>query len=180
MSKFAIADTHFGHTNCIKFDNRPFQSIKEHDESLIENWNSVVKEGDDVYHIGDVFYRAGKEGVKNICEKLNGKIHLIKGNHEHESQKYAKQRFSSIQNYLEIKHSGHEICMFHYPILEWNKCHRGMIHLHGHVHQNLQEKESNYYKYKVFDMGCMGWNYTPINLDEIIRLASFKKLKTHG
>lgn len=180
MKKFAIGCTHFGHKNCIKFDNRPFSSIKNHDDALVKNWNSVVGVNDEVYHLGDIFYATTKENTLDILDRLNGKIHLIRGNHDQETLKRAKNKFESIQDYIRIKHKGSEICMFHYPILEWDKCHRGLIHLHSHVHQNLQKKEKEFYKYRVFDMGCMGWDYTPVNLDEIVRLASHKKIKTHG
>ncbi|MBQ3404908.1 MAG: hypothetical protein IJG63_05785 [Oscillospiraceae bacterium] len=57
MSNFYIADTHFGHRNCVRFDDRPFRSIEEHDETLISNWNSVVQPRDDVFILGDFAYK---------------------------------------------------------------------------------------------------------------------------
>lgn len=53
MAIFYIADTHFNHSNIIGFDNRPFSSVEEMNETLIHNWNSVVKHGDQVYILGD-------------------------------------------------------------------------------------------------------------------------------
>ncbi len=50
---YYIADTHLGHENVLKFDNRPFSSVDEMDEILITQWNAVVKDTDDVYIIGD-------------------------------------------------------------------------------------------------------------------------------
>ena len=48
-----ISDTHFQHENILKFEpTRPGSTIQEHDEALIDNWNSVVKPGDKVYHLG--------------------------------------------------------------------------------------------------------------------------------
>ena len=52
--RFFTSDTHFGHANVIKFDNRPFANIEEHDEELVRRWNAVVKPGDVVCHLGHV------------------------------------------------------------------------------------------------------------------------------
>jgi len=53
----------FSHTNIVKYCNRPFANIHEHDETLIANWNSVVKPDDDIYHLGDFAFAA-----KNILK----------------------------------------------------------------------------------------------------------------
>ena len=51
---FVIADPHFGDPNIIKFENRPFPSVEEMDQTLIDNWNYRVEEPDDtVYVLGD-------------------------------------------------------------------------------------------------------------------------------
>ena len=81
MNKFFIADTHYGHDNIIKFCNRPFLNVKEMNEALIKNWNSIVSENDEVYHLGDVAMK-NPLIAKQFLESVNGKIYLIKGNHE--------------------------------------------------------------------------------------------------
>jgi calcineurin-like phosphoesterase family protein len=85
-NKFYISDTHFGHAGTWeRFKNpdgtplRPFTSTEEMDEKMIENWNSVVKEHDTVYHCGDVVI--GKKHLEKI-RRLNGKKKLIMGNHD--------------------------------------------------------------------------------------------------
>ena len=43
---YYIADTHFGHKNVIRFDNRPFVDTGLMDEVLIRNWNERITEDD--------------------------------------------------------------------------------------------------------------------------------------
>ena len=54
QQRFITSDLHFGHKNILEYDKRPFSSIEEHDESLIENWNSLVRPQDLVYCLGDI------------------------------------------------------------------------------------------------------------------------------
>lgn len=49
---YFISDLHLGHKNVLKFDNRPFINIEEHDKTIIDNWNNKVNDNDDVYVLG--------------------------------------------------------------------------------------------------------------------------------
>ena len=51
---FFTSDLHLGHENCIRLCNRPFSSIEEMDETLMENWNHKVTGTDTVYILGDL------------------------------------------------------------------------------------------------------------------------------
>lgn len=79
---FFTSDTHFFHNNIISYCNRPFSSVEEMNEGLIEKWNSVVGKNDIVWHLGD-FCFGKKENVLEIVPKLNGRINLVMGNHDH-------------------------------------------------------------------------------------------------
>lgn len=81
MRYFVIGDTHFGHSNIIKYCNRPFRDVEEMDRVLIKNWNETVSNHDIVIHLGD-FALCARERAKEICSQLNGKKILIKGNHD--------------------------------------------------------------------------------------------------
>lgn len=78
---FFTSDTHFNHANIIRFCNRPFKDVNQMNEVLIENWNRVISPGDTVFHFGD-FCLGGSLEWTNVLDRLNGKIHLILGNHD--------------------------------------------------------------------------------------------------
>ena len=78
---YFTSDTHFGHENIIKWCRRPYSSVEEMNEKLIENWNSVVGPDDIVFHLGDFAF--GGSGLwKEVLSRLNGKKYLIIGNHD--------------------------------------------------------------------------------------------------
>lgn len=65
---YFISDTHFHHSNIIKYCNRPFKDINEMNEIIISNWNNIVKKDDIVYHLGD-FCLSSDDYPKNYTEK---------------------------------------------------------------------------------------------------------------
>ena len=78
---YFISDTHFNHNNIIKYCNRPFKSINEMNQTIINNWNKTVKADDEIYHLGDLVL-GKKEEMYNTVSNLNGKKYLIRGNHD--------------------------------------------------------------------------------------------------
>ncbi len=168
---YYISDTHFGHKNCIEFDNRPFCDVEEMDNALIRNWNSRVKEDDDVWILGDFCFRAEND-PNYYLEKLNGRKHLIFGNHDKEtltSQK-ALEHFQTIEKMFHIKDGEHRVVLCHFPIADWNGRHRGVYHVYGHIHNN-PENEVQIFMNKIgnaFNTGCMLNNYMPVTLNELV------------
>lgn len=187
MSKiFYIADTHFGHGNIITYDNRPFTDTEDMTEAIIENWNSVVKNDDDVYVVGDMFWKLTWDEADAIAVQLNGLIHCIKGNHDETNvfPEDAEQEFG----YKEIIDEGRHVVLCHYPIMFYNNMvNPNWYHLYGHVHaawdHNMTESwrkqiESLYLKeWQGYNVGCMMpyMNYTPRTLDEIV--AGARKMR---
>ena len=115
MSNFYIADWHYNHKNCLAFDNRPFTSIEQMNEALVERWNSVVKPGDTVYVLGDMFW-CDSEMAISVLDSLSGRIFLIKGNHDRCHTKKFTDKFVKVAEYMEIKDNGRNVVLSHYPI----------------------------------------------------------------
>lgn len=136
MSKniFFISDTHFGHANMITFVNydgtrmRPFNSVEECDELMIENWNKIVKPTDRIYHLGDVVYKC--KNRDEIMQRLNGEKVLIKGNHDRDQLGWYMKYFKDIRG---THHIDGNYLLGHFPIHSDSKG-RFVRQLHGHIH----------------------------------------------
>jgi len=87
MMYFFTADTHFNHKNIIEYCKRPFKDIDEMNNELIKRWNETVSEEDTVFHLGDFSFR----GYWTFRNKLNGKIILLRGNHDNNEQSVIKE-----------------------------------------------------------------------------------------
>lgn len=135
--KYYIADTHFGHENIIRFCNRPFSSVNEMNEVIINNWNKRVKEIDEIYIAGDMFFKMNIGEVEAILNRLKGRKHLIIGNHDSSwiTDELIDKYFESCNNYLEIHDYKKFIVLSHYPMLSYNKQSGGYM-IHGHIHND--------------------------------------------
>lgn len=137
---YYIADLHLGHTNIIRLSKRPYTTIDEMDKDLIDKWNSVVSDNDDIYIVGDLIFRTNK-GYEYYLKQLKGKKHLIIGNHDHKmlKQKGIDKYFESIDDLLMINDDKYTIVLCHYPLAEWPNFYRGAYHFFGHIHNNKNE-----------------------------------------
>ena len=75
VNLFFTSDTHFWHSNIIKYCNRPFMDIEEMNEEIIKRWNDKIEKDDLVFHLGD-FAFCGPSQYKTLLERLNGKKNL--------------------------------------------------------------------------------------------------------
>jgi calcineurin-like phosphoesterase family protein len=175
------ADFHLCHDNIIKHTNRPFQDVDEMNTTLISNWNSVVKSTDEVYYLGDCYVKNPQYAGK-LFQQLNGKIYLIKGNHDktRDINKYFNNRFEWIKDYAEMEYvfenTHYHLVMMHFPIWSWNRRFHKAFHLHGHCHFKdplFNEFDKNGLS---MDVGVDGNNFTPISIEDVITKINTKKV----
>lgn len=173
---FFISDLHFGHGNIIKYENRPFKSIKEMDEQMILNWNNTVTPNDRVYILGD-FCFGSKYDALSILDRLNGEKFIIRGNHDHVlSDKEVYNRFKWVKDYYVLKHNGLKIVLFHYPIQVFDCQHHGAIHLYGHIHSDKENHHPMVCSIKnAYNVGADVNNFRPISLEEILIKLNYNK-----
>lgn len=139
---YYISDTHFGHVNVINFSNRPFASVEEMDEAMINNWNRKVRKNDTVYIIGDLIYKSSKS-PEWYLDQLNGKKVLIIGNHDNPWLQSVEPSayFEEVTQYKEVRLDNHPLTFCHYPMLEWQNSRKvgsrklGYM-VHGHIHNS--------------------------------------------
>ena len=174
--KFYISDLHLGHNNIIRLDNRPFKNMTEMETTIINNWNSVVSDDDQVYILGDMFWN--NDRAPEILDELKGSKYLVRGNHDRINAPMA-ERFVWIKDYAEIKDNGEHLVLCHYPISHWKSADYGTIHLYGHIHSGRDSRPFEEYvelmrkrevPYRCYNVGCMlnSIDYTPRTLQEII------------
>ena len=177
MNIFFSSDTHWNHSRIIQYCNRPFSCIGEHDESLIQNWNSVVKKTDQIYHLGDIAFGQPEFLRKNILDRLNGKIYLIKGNHDKALKKEIfSSKFEWVKDYFELNIQIPEkkrLVLCHYHFLTWNKKLFGSWHLYGHSHQTENKQEDLSY-----DVGVDANEYRPVHIDQLIKVMGERILNS--
>jgi calcineurin-like phosphoesterase family protein len=165
MNIFFASDYHFGHENTFKLFKkadgsplRPFSSLREMHEVIVDNHNSVVKKGDKIYMVGDIAF---DEKMLRILDDMNGEKVLIKGNHD----KFKPQRYLQYFKDIRGSHQFDGVIITHIPIHpdslgRWGK------NIHGHLHANRVQSEGKddqrYYNVSVENIA-----FTPISLEDI-------------
>lgn len=164
---WVISDTHFSHTNIIKYCDRPFENSNEMNEYIIEKWNSVVKPEDKVYHLGDVYMGGDRRDVSSLLRRLHGHKRLILGNHDNGKDQLLFDNFEKIYMWRMFPEFG--LLLTHVPV------HRSSLHkngrngapafeltnVHGHTHNNGSPEGP----YKCVCVELI--DYTPVNIEDL-------------
>ena len=154
-----------GHKGVIANCKRPFRDLDHMHEVLCLNWNEVVMPDDVVYLLGDVCWH---HRYLQLFNYLNGTIHLLLGNHDHEKVMKAS-RWESVRDLYRLKHNEWRLMLSHYPQESWNGRERGSIHLHGHTHNNMSHKVQ--ILPRRYDVGVDCWSFYPVHIDIILEKA---------
>ena len=174
VNLFFTSDTHFWHSNIIKYCNRPFMDIEEMNEEIIKRWNDKIGKDDLVFHLGD-FAFCGSSQYKTLLERLNGKIILILGNHDWRNIKEGyMSKFNGIYQQLRIKVDDQRIYLNHFPFLCYEGSWRGVWQLFGHVHSGPYNNGGGLDGPRLkmllpgqYDVGVDNNNFTPISYKEL-------------
>jgi calcineurin-like phosphoesterase family protein len=158
---YFTADTHFSHTNIIKYSNRPFKTATEMNNTIINNINCVVRENDTLFHLGD-FAFGQPAAIEILRLRINcNNIVLIYGNHDKEIRRSRNLQdlFVDCHELLELKYG---LVLCHYAMRVWNKSHRGWGHLYGHSHGSLSDIGN-----RSFDVGVDCTGYKPLSINQV-------------
>ena len=166
------SDLHFWHKNICKYCNRPYETVEEMNQGIIDNWNSVVKEDDIVFVLGDLGF-CGIEKLRPLMSQLKGKIILIQGNHDPDSvisTLYYEKIINDFDKLMSITIIGDEECpnqeltLCHFPMIDWYNKEKGSWMIHGHQHQLPKTPSCSAVHY---DVGVDKNNWTPINFEQL-------------
>lgn len=137
-----ISDTHFGHKNIAKFQQRP----ESHEVIMLSNWIDRVRDDDQILHLGDVFM--GKQGNPDrwakVISRLPGKKFVIRGNHDPTDDKlFTLAGLEVVEPFIwrpAGKFEGLRVAFTHEPIgTKWSPGGFALdewdINIHGHIHR---------------------------------------------
>jgi calcineurin-like phosphoesterase family protein len=172
---FVTADTHFGHAAILRLTGRPFKSLQAMDEGLISRWNSKVGPDDLVWHLGDFAYRA-EASPESYRARLNGRIHLVMGNHDDAALRERSDLFESVSDIAELAWKGQRIALCHYPMRDWPGAFSGAWHLFGHEHGRLDKEPLGL----SLDVGVDSHAFAPLALEEVARVMAKRKPHVGG
>lgn len=192
---FFTSDWHLGHTNCLDFDNRPYDNLSQMHRSLIKKYNAVVPVDGICYFLGDMGISATI--IKDVVSKLNGTKVLIQGNHDRGDTAMYNMGFDVVLNEATIYIGKERVTMTHCPLrgilredVTAMKCYtpvegvvpenwhgenkqnkfsiedQGQFHAHGHIHSPNGGKSQRILD-RQMDVGVVANKYMPVSLSQI-------------
>lgn len=196
---FFTSDLHIGHTNSLKFDNRPFKDLQDMHRVLVNNYNSCVSENDICYFLGDVGV-TNNTTLNSIVSKLNGTKVLILGNHDKGVNSMYSVGFDAVLYSATLYIANERVTMSHCPLpgipreittgmrgatlgenwhgesrhKQYSVPNEGQFHLHGHIHSPNNGKSQKILD-KQYDVGVPANNYRPVSISTIESWISLYK-----
>jgi len=168
MTTWFTSDWHLSHRNIIKYSNRPFENVDEMDDTIISNHNNLVKEGDDVYYLGDLTFK--KHMIEDFMSQIKGRIYFILGNHDRGSRHILKRYCEGVWEFKEIKVEGQSITLCHYPLYTHNKSHYNAWCLYGHHHREVEEVQG-----KKMNVGVDVNDFKPVSFEQVSEFMSYRE-----
>lgn len=177
MTTWFTSDSHFNHSNIIRYCERPFKDIEEMNQVLMDNIAKDISNGDTIYYLGDLSWdREWAEKFFDVVSKCN--VIFIKGNHdngiENVLNKRCKNRVFHIR-FVNMKESdksnGQPLILCHYPLRSWPGMYKdnnpSRINVHGHSHAKLSPL-----MYNQIDVGVDGNNFRMYSYEQLMKKIS--------
>ena len=193
---YFTSDTHFNHGAPWIVEERGFNSIKEHDDFIVNRINEHVKENDILFHVGDFCVDSIKEEAIELLNRISCKtIYFIWGNHDNAirslysdviQQNYSItsnleiypitliNKFHILGHYKEVEVDDKQIVLAHYPLHIWNQTVHGSWCLNGHSHHTCPVTQKNHKECKTLDVGWDG-HTKPLSISDLENIMKNKK-----
>lgn len=171
MSIWFTSDLHFNHNRDFLYEPRGFSSVDEMNEALLANYNSVVKPDDYAYVLGDLMLC--DDSAIEYIRQLNGKIHVIRGNHDSTRR---LEMYKDCHNIVDIQNSdyftynGFRFYLSHYPTLcsyiSDKPLKKNLINICGHTH--TKDKFNDFDKSLIYHVEVDAHDNYPVEIEQII------------
>ncbi len=165
------SDTHFGHENMLRFSGRPWSTVAQMNDAIIDNINGKVAADDELYILGDFSFKMTAQDAYELRKRIACKrVHLLPGNHDKDwSQPAVAGAFIVEPPICVLKIDRQKIVLSHYPMVDWQGMSHGGWHLHGHIHScGSAYNEFNCKQGLLrYDVGVDANDYAPVSLDEL-------------
>ena len=188
MTTWWSADMHFGHQRIIELAGRPFGSVEEMNETIIERWNATVAPGDTVWVLGDVAMESIGDSLA-MCGQLAGRKLLVLGNHDRPFPGYSKtqekqamwaERYRTEGGFTDVLTGtggadlpgiADPVLVSHFPYegdshdtdryVQYRPVDKGGWLLHGHIHElwKIRGRQIN--------VGVDAWAFYPVSSEQI-------------
>lgn len=177
------SDEHYRHRRIIGYQNRPFADIKEMEDTLINNHNSVVKTDDVVVHIGDFCFGKGADFAR-IAKSLTGLHFFLDGSHDQCLREFftnpeafggTEDKLFLLPKLFEFTFNGQKIVLCHYSLRLWWASHYDSYHFFGHSHGRLKKEGL----IRTRDIGVDTTNFFPITIEEAIESSQVENTPNH-
>lgn len=170
---YITSDIHFGHDKPFLFRPRGFDNIHDHDETIIQNWNSVIGKHDVVYILGDIMLNNTPGGIAKL-KRLNGQKYFIRGNHDTDFKTALYSKYGKVLGYSSVlKYHKYNFYLSHYPTVvgslrDTASLHNCSINLCGHSHTKDPFYDWSRLQAPIYHCELDAHDNTPVLLDDII------------
>lgn len=176
------SDLHIGHHNILRYSQRPFNSIEEHDQALIDNWNDCVGKDDLVWVLGDMTINGGMKKGLDALKQLKGRKRLVTGNHDRcwvgkmDAPRYIPMYLAAgweiVTPWARAKLGTHKVNLSHFPYIgdhssddrfdQWRLRPSARHLLHGHTHSPVRVNTKLVGTVQIH-VGVDAWQYAPVS-----------------
>ena len=174
--KFFTSDPHLNHDKDFVWKARGFNSVEEHNEAIVKNWNDTVAPDDEVYIVGDIMVGGDQDIALEYLSRLNGKIYITRGNHDSDAKvkKYLSlPNFDSEETDLETYSRMVKVGKWRFYCCHWAtrigdfvnaRSSERRICLHGHTHS---KDKFQFIEDCCYNVAMDAHNNRPVSAEEI-------------
>lgn len=196
INHWICSDLHLNHNKEFIYKKRGFNSVDEHNETILNNINTLVKPDDILFSLGDFCLTTTEEQFESFIDRINCKnIYLIWGNHPNPIKKIyyreVEQMYGNdidvypfkykniifVGYHLECIIQGKYVVLNHFPLEVWENMKDGAYMLCGHSHYTLEHTRKDHTDGLTLDCGWEGHN-SVYNFNEIVDIMKSKKIRT--